>query len=150
MRKKYQPYDIDVNTLGFYIDRLLYAMIKKRNRDLKEVNSDLQHSEFIVLKVLNLEDGMSQSELADLMGKERSGLTRILGTLETKGYIKREPRNGSTNCVLLTEKGRKELPIIRQLSDKLTESAFKGFSQKRRLAMLKALNQIYDNLNQDN
>lgn len=146
MEKKLKPYDIDINSLGFYIDRLLFAMIKRRNRDLKDVNSDIQHSEFILLKVINALGSASQSQLASVMGKERSGLTRTLSSLEQKGYISRKPLNGSTNCVTLTQKGEETMPMISQLSELLTETAFKGFSEKSRMALLKNLHKIYDNV----
>lgn len=144
-KREYKPYDVEVSTLGFYIDRLLYAMIKRRNQDLKESQSDLQHSEFIVLKVLNLLEGASQSDLAKVMGKERSGVSRTLASLEKKGYIKRTSVNGKTNSVTLTEKAKEYIPEINRLSEKLTECAFKGFSQKKRESLLKTLDKVYKN-----
>lgn len=132
MERNYKPYELDIPTLGFYVDRLLYAMIKRRNEDLKEIDSDLQHSEFIVLKVLNILKGATQSQLANVMGKERSGIGRTLASLEEKGYIERKPLNGSTNHVSLTEKGEEIMPTISQLSEMLNDRAFRGFSQKSR------------------
>lgn len=146
MKMHYRPYEIEINTLGFYIDRLLYAMIKRQNKDLKEGNWDLQHSEFIVLKVLNVLKGASQSQLANVMGKERSGISRTLASLEKKGYVERKPLNGSTNYVTPTEKGAQLVPAINEISEKLTDQAFKGFSQKSKLAMLNNLNRIYKNV----
>ena len=102
MGNKYQPYNLEIKTLGFYVDRLLYAMIKKQNQMLKESPLDLQHSEFIVLRVLNVLDGVTQSQLASVMGKERSSISRSVASLEKKGYIDRKPLNGSTNFITLT------------------------------------------------
>lgn len=149
MKKKYQPYEINVQTIGFYIDRLLFAMIKSRNNDLKEINSDLLHSEFVVLKVLNILKCVSQSQLADIMGKERSGLTRILTSLEQKGYVSRKAFNGSTNHVTLSAKGEKIMPTIFELSEKLNERAFKGFSEKSKTSLLKNLDKMYRNFTSD-
>lgn len=146
MEKQYKPYDIDVKTLGFYIDRLLYAMVKRQCRQLKDGGWDIQHSEFIVLKVLNVLGGVSQSQLANVMGKERSGISRTLASLEKKGYISRESLNGSTNYVTPTEKGKKLVPAINDVSDSLTNLAFKGFTQKSRASMLKNLDKIYRNV----
>lgn len=149
MEKRYQPYELDIKTLGFYIDRLLYAMIKRQNRLLKEGDWDLQHSEFIVLKILNVIGSASQSELANVMGKERSGISRTLASLEEKGYVKRESLNGSTNLVTPTEKGKKLEPAITRLSESLTDLAFRGFTQKSRLATLKNLDKLYRNVLDD-
>lgn len=146
MEKHLQPYQLDVNSVGFFVDRLLFAMIKRRNHDLKKMNSDLQHAEFIVIKVLNLLKGASQSQLGAVMGKERSGISRILTSLEGKGYIKRTPFNGSTNHVVLTEKGEHSIPMIMELSERLTEQTFKGISKKGREAIMENLEKMYKNV----
>lgn len=145
MDKKYLPYHLEVNTLGFYVDRLLYAMIKRQNQMLRESSLDLQHSEFVVLKVLNVLEGASQSQLASVMGKERSGITRILVSLEKKGYVERKPLNGSTNFVTPTEKGRGAVTEITEISDRLTDLTFKGFSAQKRKSLLNSLDRLYKN-----
>ena len=150
MEKKYKPYEVNVSTLGFYIDRLLYAMIKSRSNDLKELHSDLQHSEFVVLKILSIVGGASQSQLAGIMVKERAGISRLVASLEKKGYVSRKPLNGSTNYVTLTEKGEEYIPMIKDLSEKLEERAFKGFTPKSRETVLKYLHRIYNNFKQEN
>lgn len=149
MDKNYKPYEVDVNTIGFYVDRLLFAMIKSRNQDLKEINSDLQHAEFVVVKILSFLKEATQMQLANVMGKERSGVSRILASLESKGYIERKPLNGSTNSVTLTQKGLDTLPMITALSEKLEERAFKGFSEKKRADLLKSLHKVYNNVLSD-
>ena len=99
------------------------------------------------MKVLNVLGTASQIELASVMGKQRSGIGRTISSLEQKGYIERSPLNGTTNHVSLSKKGREMMPLIFELSESLTENAFKGFSQKRREATLKNLERIYQNLN---
>lgn len=146
MKKQYEPYELNVNTLGFYVDRLLYTMIKRQNKILKERGSDLQHAEFIVLKVINELNGASQSQLAKVMGRERSGIGRILNSLEKKGYIDRKALNGSTNFVTLSEKGKEMRPFLLEVSDQLTNMAFKGISEKSRNAILNHLYRLYKNV----
>lgn len=146
MKEKNMAFGIDMKTLGFYVDRLLYAMIKRQNQLLKEAGADIQHSEFITLKMVIALQSATQTQLADVMGKERSGISRTLASLEEKGYIKREPLNGSTNLVTLTEKGEKMKPFTDEISDKLTEQAFKGLSEKRRSSVLSYLDKLYNNM----
>lgn len=146
MKKHYQAYEIDMNTLGYYVDRLLYTMLKRHSRVLKERNSDLQPMEFLVLKMVNALGEASQTQVAELMGKERSGIGRLIMSLENKGYIKREALNGSTNLVTLSEKGKEVVPFLHEISASLTERAFRGFSQRSRLTTLKNLDKIYRNI----
>ena len=145
MENKFQPYHLEINTLGFYIDRLLYAMIKRQNQMLRESPLDLQHAEFIMLKVINALEGASQTQLASVMGKERSGIGRTLTSLEKKGYIERKPLNGSTNFVTLSEKGKQAVPLITELSNKLSDLTLRGFSAQKRQSILKSLDRLYRN-----
>ena len=145
MDNKYQPYHLEINTLGFYVDRLLYAMIKRQNQMLRESPLDLQHSEFIVLKVINVLEGTNQTQLASVMGKAKSGISRILASLEKKGYIERKPLNVSTNYVTLTEKGNQAIPLITELSNKLSDLTLRGFSTQKRQSILKSLDRLYKN-----
>lgn len=146
METSYKPFELAINSLGFYVDRLLYAMIKKQNKILEESPLNLQHADFVVLKVINYLGSASQSQLASVMGKERSGIGRIVALLEKKGYVKREPLNGSTNIVTPTEKGRAAVPLIAEISDRLTEEAFSGFTQRNRELTLKFLDKLYKNV----
>lgn len=121
-------------------------MIKRQNKNLEESNLDIQHSEMIVMRVINTLGGATQSQLAKVMGKERSGISRTVGSLEEKGYIDRKPLNGSTNYVTLTKKGEEIIPIINEMSNKLTERSFKGFSLNSRTSVLNYLRRLYDNV----
>ena len=112
---------------------------------LKESPLDLQHTEFIVLKVLNVLKGASQSQLASVMGKERSGIGRTLKSLEKKGYVERHPLNGSTNFVTLTQKAKQAIPLITEISNKLTDLTLRGFSAQKRQSILKSLDRLYKN-----
>ena len=149
MEKQLKPYDVPVNSLGFCVDRLLYALIRRRNQDLREMDSDIMHSEFVVLKVLSILKGATQTQLAQVMAKERSGVGRLVASLQKKGYVEIKPKNGSTNFVTLTEKGEQMKDEIVRISDMLTEQAFKGFSEKKRASILNSLHKIYENLTGD-
>lgn len=146
MNKPMKPFQTEIKTLGFYINRLLYTMQKKYIQTFQELGLDLQMSEFIVIRVLGEEKEVTQSQLAIDMGMERSGISRTLAALEEKGYIEKKPLNKKTNLVYLTEKGKDILPICINVSDLTTDEAFGGFSQKRREATLKNLDKIFRNL----
>lgn len=145
MEKHYKPFEIEFTTLGFYINRAFCSLLRLLNKELKENNLNIQHSEFTILKVLEKLQGASQSQLADILGKERSGIGRSVATLEKKGYVKRDALNGSTNFVTLTERGEEAIPVINGIIDRVTAQAFKGFSNKSREATLNNLKKIYQN-----
>lgn len=145
MDRNIKPFELEVNSLGFYLNRALWAMIKYLNKELKDSNLDFQHSDFTILKALDSLDGATQSQIALVLDKERSGIGRSISSLESKGYIKREPLNGSTNYVTLTEKGKQTIPVINEVIERVTAKAFKGFSQRSKTSTINHLNRIFQN-----
>lgn len=145
MENELKPFGIEINTLGFHIHRVLYAMIRSLTRRLKENNLNLEHSDFTILMLLGQIKGCSQSEIARVLGKERSGVSRSIVALEKEGILKREPLDGKTNYVTLTEKGEQIIPTLHNIADQVTEEALKGFSHKKRESLINSLNKIFSN-----
>ena len=78
MKGKSEEIKVDIHTLGYYLERALCVMIRCLNKELKEYKLGFQHSDFTILKVLSQTDGLSQTELARILGKEKSGISRSL------------------------------------------------------------------------
>ena len=136
---------LDIHTLGYYLDRALCVMIKRLHKELKEYNLGFQHSDFTILKILSQTDGLSQTDLAKLLGKEKSGIGRSISSLEKDGFIYRAAINGCKNKVCLSEKGKQIIPLLDEIADKVTDRAFLGFSDKKRTELMKALTRISEN-----
>lgn len=145
MKKNPGEINIDIHTLGYYLDRALCVMIRSLNKELKEYQLGFQHSDFTILKVLSETHGLSQTELARILGKEKSGIGRSLSSLEKDGYINRSAINGCKNELCLTEKGEQIIPLLNEIADKVTAKAFTGFSDKKRKEMMQNLTIIYKN-----
>ena len=145
MKKELEPMELDIKTLGYYIDRALCVMIKRLNKELRVENLKYQHSDFTIMKILSEVDSINQSHLAKILGKEKSGVGKTLKSLEKEGYIQRSSLNGCTNNVRLTEKGKEILPLLNKIADRVTERAFTGFSSKKRTEVMKYLTLIYMN-----
>ena len=145
MKRDLEPVELDIETLGYYIDRALRVMIKRLNKELKEENLKFQHDDFTVMKILSEVDNINQSNLAKTLGKEKSGIGKTLKSLEKEGYIQRSALNGCTNNVSLTEKGKEVLPLMNKIADRVTDRAFTGFSPKKRTEVMKYLTLIYKN-----
>ena len=145
MKRKLEEINLDIHTLGYYLDRALCVMIKSLNKELKEYHLAFQHSDFTILKVLSQVDGLSQTDLARILGKEKSGIGRSLSSLEKEGYVLRSAINGCKNEVCLSEKGKHMIPVLNEIADKVTYKAFSGFTDKKKNEMMKNLTLIYEN-----
>lgn len=145
MKVKEEEINLDIHTLGYYLDRALCTLIKCLNKELKEYNLTFQHSDFTILKVLSQVNGLSQTDLAKILGKEKSGIGRSLSSLEKEGYIYRSAINRCKNEVSLSEKGKQIIPLLDEIADKVTDKAFSGFTEKNKNEMMKDLTLIYRN-----
>ena len=145
MKKDLASVELEIKTLGYYIDRALCVMIKRLNKELRDENLKFQHSDFSVMKVLSEVESINQSHLAQILGKEKSGIGKTLKSLEKEGYIQRSALNGCTNNVKLTEKGKEVLPLLNKIANRVTDRAFSGFSTKKRAEVMKYLTLIYKN-----
>lgn len=145
MEKQYKPFEVEVNALGFYVNRAFSMMVKSLNKELRNADLNIQHAEFSIMKLLNEIKGGTQSQLATLLGKERSGISRTLSQLEEKGYISRQPLDGKTNYVVLTQKGQELMPGLNAIADKVSKKTFKGFSKKSQESIVNNLTKIYLN-----
>ena len=136
---------LEIPTLGYYIDRALCVMIKQLNKELKAEDLQFHHSDYTIMKVLSVKDGLTQSELSRFLGKEKSGISRSLSALEKLGYINRIATNGCTNHVYLSEKGRKLMPLLNDIAQRVSDKATKGLTKKKREEIMKNLTLIYNN-----
>lgn len=137
---------LDIDTLGYYLDRTLNVMIKLLNKTFAEKDIDLQHAQYTVLKVLWCQEGISQSRLSRLLGKDPAAISRALNYLESKGYIERCGTNGKTNGIFLTEYANSRKDDIESVADLVTDKATSGMAQHQKDLLKQLLNTIYDNI----
>lgn len=136
---------LDIDTLGYYLDRALNVMVKLLNKLFVENNIDLQHAQYTVLKVLWCREGISQSMLSKLLGKDPAAISRALNYLESKGYIERRLANGKTNGIFLTEYANSRKAEIESVADIVTDKATYGMSQDQKNSLKELLTTIYNN-----
>jgi len=133
-------------TLGFLLARTSNAMSTYFNGFLKEQGIDIPHSQYIVLKILNDEDGISQHELSVRTFKDEAAVKRTLDILEKKGLVKRVPTNTRKNNIVLTEEGRALMPRICDCVKKSKQTALSGITDAEYNIFVNILERIYENM----
>ena len=140
--------DIQINTLGYYVDRTFTYMVKFLNLELKARGFDFQHSQFTILMVLSVKEGISQSAITKIVDRDKASVSRNIKYLEERGYIRWSPDGGRKKLIYLTEKGKEIIPILYEISNKDTETTLKGFSVSKRKSIYMILTQMYMNISQ--
>lgn len=80
------------------------------------VNFDVTASTGFVLLNIDVEEGTPATKIAPMMGLESRSLTRMLKSMEEKGWIYRQkdPEDGRSVRILLTDLGKEKREISRQ------------------------------------
>jgi MarR family transcriptional regulator for hemolysin len=131
---------------GFLINdvaRLMRTAYDRRVRDL-----GLTRSQWWVLNHLFRNDGVTQSELAEVLEIERPTLGRLLDRLEAKGWVRREhdARDRRAWRVHLTDAVEPAMRRLRKVAAELRSDALAGLSERERERFVDALLAVKANL----
>jgi MarR family transcriptional regulator for hemolysin len=131
---------------GFILNdvaRLLRTAFDRRVKSL-----GLTRSQWWVLNHLFRNDGITQSELADILEVERATLGRLLDRLEAKGWVRREGHADDRRAkrVFLTEEVEPALKAMRAAAAELRRDALSGIAAEEQARFVDALLAIKANL----
>lgn len=125
------------------VARLMRVAYDRRTREL-----GLTRSQWWVLNNLYFNEGITQSELADLLDIEKPTLGRLLDRLEGKGWLERraDPADRRAKRVYLTGNVQALMRSLRKLAADLRAQALDGLDEVERAQLLDALRIVKGNL----
>jgi DNA-binding MarR family transcriptional regulator len=126
------------------VARLLRTTFDRRVRAL-----GFTRSQWWVLTHLFRNDGITQSELADILEVERPTLGRLLDRLEAKGWVRREADavDRRVKRVFLTEEIEPALRAMRAAAAEMRRDALAGLSAEEQQRFVDTLLAVKANLN---
>ena len=137
---------IIINNIGYdicYTARKIYQYISKQI-----INFDITPEQLIVLKELAKEEGISQKELSIRLDKDQNTVKAMIDKLEVKSFIERRENKLDKRAfsLFLTQKAKKELPIIENYENKVLETIVKELNTEDTDKFIKILEKIRDNI----
>lgn len=132
-------------SLGLLLNRASVSLSKMLNNETLNNGIDLPHSQFIVLRCLFYNDGISQQEIANLLFKDAAAIKRTVDNLEKKGLIIRKQVHSQKNSVHISEKGKILIPSVLQIADEVIAKATKGIEPNNCELLREMLISIYTN-----
>ena len=137
--------DLDRN-FGFLLHdvaRLMRTLFDRRGRDL-----GLTRSQWWVLTMLYAKDGVTQSELADLMELETPLVGRLLDRLEEKEWVERraDELDRRVNRLFLTDKVQEVMRALRKTAATVRQEAVGNMTTDERERFIDTLIKIKTNL----
>jgi DNA-binding MarR family transcriptional regulator len=134
------------HTLGFLLARASNSMAMYLNNVLRKEGIDLPHSQYVILRCLYLNDGISQQELADAVFKDTAAVKRTLDILEKKGLIERVSVTMRKNSIKITRAGMEMIPGVMDCLEKSKETYLRGISGDEHKMLVDILERIYRNI----
>lgn len=134
------------------VGRQLYltnqAMTNHAERALKPYGITLE--QFVLLKNISENDGLSQNQLCEIVEKSPANVTRILDRLEKKSFIKRKqnPADRRSTLVVITDQGMEMADKVHTLFESFSEHLTKGISSQEQDKFMNILDIIRGNLDQ--
>ena len=136
-------------TLGMLIGQIHRLSTKRFVQNSHMHGLEISLDQWLVLGPVWKNDGISQKEISEYCGKDKTSVTKIIDTLEKKNLVVRvtDQLDHRVKRVVLSQKGRElflsALPVMAQTRDELRS----GISDKEIEALKTILNKIYKNLN---
>jgi DNA-binding MarR family transcriptional regulator len=134
--------------LGYLIHHLLYAFRQGFSRECARLGINVTLEEMAVLVLLSECNGLSHTELADKLAKDKAVITRILAKLNGKGLVSRRTDRKDRRIVraYLSENGRSAFDQLLPLLQNFLRRALQGVSQRDFDTTRRVLRGIIDNL----
>lgn len=118
----------------------------------KKLKSNVTIDQALLLNGLILFENITQQELADMLYKDKSNLSRMIDGLAAKGLIKTSldlKDNRAVKRLEITDKGRDLIKKIMPYAYKLHDIVFEGINKDEIEIVKKVMKQIRTNLNRE-
>lgn len=111
-------------SLGFKINQTANKLNNKYNQLLQIF--DIAPEQRATLEIIKYETDVNQTKIAQILGKDKTTISRTLNTLEKKGFILKSQINKRTNLIELSSKGEEILEkssfLVKEFRKKLASN----------------------------
>ena len=95
-------YDLE-KSIGFKINQTANKLNNKYNQLLQSF--DIAPEQRATLEIIKYEIDVTQTKIANILGKDKTTISRTLNSLENKGFIIKSQKDKRTNLIEITQKG---------------------------------------------
>ncbi|MCQ2183044.1 MAG: MarR family transcriptional regulator [Bacteroidales bacterium] len=111
---------------------------------LRKNNIDLTPEQFLTIDILWNLGAMSQTALAEEMGKDKNSVTKLVDALEKKDLVVRQKdrRDRRSNTIILTRKAEQMKDNAKKFGVSMLDGLLVGIDEKELRAFLSTLEKI--------
>ncbi|OCA78574.1 hypothetical protein BBH99_08210 [Chryseobacterium contaminans] len=137
-----------LNSIIFYnIDKAIRAYRNYAQRQLKAHGFSITIDQWLIIKAILENPGITQNEIGDLVFKDNASVTRIIDLMVKSEYITRHvhPDDRRKTNLEVTDSGKKVIKEVQNIVENNREIALKGVSKDELEMMYSALLKISEN-----
>ena len=118
---------------------------------IKLQHLDIDRNYYALVLIENLEGEVTQQELAVLLDTDKVSVVRVVDYLSEKGYVKRVRKTEDRRkySLVLTEKAKKALPVIKKSFADINRIALKGLENSQTAEFADTIKKIKHNLTEN-
>lgn len=134
---------------GFVLERTAKRLKQYFQQQLAAAETGITIDQWVVLQVLDKQDGASQLDIAKATFKDAPTITRIIDLLCKKELTQRnsDPDDRRRFRIHLTEAGKGKIKEVLPIIKAARDVAWAGLSDESIDEMVRVLNTVFDNLN---
>jgi DNA-binding MarR family transcriptional regulator len=108
---------------------------------------DIKNGQYDFFLVISLKEGISQKQLSEHLHIGKSTTAKAVKNLASKGYVRKEKdeKDGRVDHLFLTDKGRKEAPLVEAIFEENQRVAASGLSETESKQLLFLMNKVLNN-----
>lgn len=133
---------------GFVLERTAKRLKQYFQQQLAAADTGVTIDQWVVLQVLDKQDGASQLDIARATYKDAPTITRIIDLLCKKKLTRRapDPEDRRRFRIYLTPAGREKIQEVLPIIKAARDVAWDGLSDEHIDQMVKVLDMVFDNL----
>ncbi len=136
------------DVIPFLIEQVSKKARKYSQREFDEKQLGITVDQWVLLKIVEQNNGISQRELADLSMRDAASITRSLDLLEKMSLISRNPIDGNRRqySIKLESKGQAYIERHMEMVQQHRAQLVKGFSSTEINQIKELLKRMIENL----
>lgn len=109
---------------------------------------DIERYQYVLVLIEEKEEKLTQKELSEILNLDKSYMVSIIDYLSEKGYVyrRKNQQDRRKQSIMLTDKARQHLPVIKSAFTEINDQAFKGLTSKQIKDLDNIIKTIEENL----
>lgn len=127
-------------SLGFKISKISNKINNKFNKLLQKYDIALEQR--ATIEIIKYRKDVNQTEIAAILEKDKTTISRTLASLEKKGFIFKNQIDKRTNLIEITPKAEKMLEESSEIVNEFRQSLYTNLNEDEAKTLIKLLDKI--------